>query len=131
MKVKVDAVQTVVRDVNVEVNPKSVVFDIKKKELFYELEKSISIRSLGVKSHQTVSSFSRKEQKVFMKVCNNDGSNYGGHYDSDDTYYEIDITEVVDSLQGKKRFYLLLDSYLSSKELYDTLWDLEILDRSN
>ena len=130
MKVNVNAVQTVVRDVNVEVNPKSAVYDIKK-ELFSELEKSIDVQSLGVKSHQTVSSFSRKEQQVLMVVCNNNGSSYGGHYDSDDTYYEIDITEVVECLQGKKRFYLLLDSYLSSKDLYNTLWDLEILDMNN
>ena len=126
MKVKVNAVQTLVSDVNVEVNPKSAVNSITK-ELLSQLEKSISVSSLGVKSKQTVSSFSKKGTQVLMKVCNNDGYNYG-HYDEDDTYYEIDITEAVECSEDPKRFYLLLEAFTASKYLHNYLWVLESLD---
>ncbi len=123
MKVKVDAVQTTVRDVNVEVNPKSVVHNIKA-ELFSELEKSINAQSLGVKGKEYVSGFQKNEDRILMFVCNNDGYNYG-HYDEDDTYYEIDITEAVECLEDPKRFYLLLEAFTASKNLHSNLWDIE------
>jgi len=130
MKVKVNAVETVVRDVNVEVNPKSAVFDIRK-ALFHELEKSISVRSFGVKSKHSISSFYKNDKKLFMRVCKNDGYSHGGHYDEDHTYYEIDITEAIECSGNSKRFHLLLEAYTASVNLYGNLWDLEILDINN